>query len=412
MTTFDAAWIMAGCDELASHSQSATGIDRRYLSREHAAVNAIAARWMREAGLETWQDAAGNQCGRLEGAEPGLPALVLGSHLDTVPDAGRYDGILGVLTAIAAAARMPGGELPFALEVVAFGDEEGTRFGRTLLGSAALAGSWQSAWADELVDAEGVPLRAAAAAFGLDPDAIGEAARDPRQVLGYLEVHIEQGPILEAEDRRLAVVGSIAGARRMTVTLTGESRHCATPWSLRRDALAGAAEAIAAIERIGRERDTPVTVGRIRVEPDAVNVIPGLAELSIDIRDADDERRDASLAVIMAELERIRAARGLGLAVHETHAAAATRCAPWLMEAFRAGIRSTGDVEPRELYSIAGHDAMAVAALADVAMLFVRCAGGVSHSPEESVRVEDVAAGLDALEAAVREVAALARAEG
>lgn len=404
--TFDADWIMAACDELATHSQSDSGIDRQYLTSQHAAVNAIAARWMREAGMETWQDAAGNQCGRLEGREPGLPALILGSHLDSVPGAGRYDGILGVLTAIAVVARLPKGELPFAVEVVAFGDEEGTRYGRTLLGSFALAGSWRREWADELVDAEGATLRHAATEFGLDPDGIGDAARDPRQVVGYLEVHIEQGPILEDENRALGVVTSIAGARRLLVTLVGDARHCATPWALRRDALVGAAEAISAIERIGKERNSPVTVGHIRVEPDAVNVIPGLAEFSLDIRDAHDEARDASLAAIRAEIDRIAAERGLTVEVRETHEAPATHCAPHLMDAFRAGIRATGDDEPRELFSVAGHDAMAVAALTDVAMLFVRCRGGISHSADESVLVGDVALGIDALEVAVRELAA------
>jgi allantoate deiminase len=403
--TFDAAWIMAAADELATHSQSETGIDRQYLTSQHAAVNAIAGRWMREAGMETWQDAAGNQCGRLEGREPGLPALILGSHLDSVPDAGRYDGILGVLTAIATVSRMPRGELPFAVEVVAFGDEEGTRFGRTLLGSAALAGSWRPEWAEELVDSAGVPLREAATAFGLDPDAIGDAARDSHGTVGYLEVHIEQGPVLEQEERALAVVTSIAGARRLLITLRGESRHCATPWDLRHDSLVGAAEAIQAIERIGKERNSPVTVGHIRVEPDAVNVIPGLTEFSLDIRDADDAQRDASLAAIREEIDRIAAARGLEVEVVETHQAPATHCAPHLMSALASGVRATGDTDPRELFSVAGHDAMAVAALTDVAMLFVRCRGGISHSPDESVLIDDVALGVDALEVAVLELA-------
>jgi allantoate deiminase len=402
----EAALIMARADDLATHSQSPTGIDRQYLTPQHAAVNAMAARWMREAGMETWQDAAGNQCGRLQGNGRGLPVLLLGSHLDSVPGAGRYDGILGVLIAIATAARIEEGTLPFDLDVVAFGDEEGTRFGRTLLGSVALGGGWKKEWADELVDHDDVSLRDAALAFGLDPDGIGEAARDRETLVGYLEVHIEQGPVLEAEDRALAVVTSIAGARRMFITLHGDARHCATPWALRRDSLVGAAEAIAAIERIGIERDTPVTVGHIRVEPDAVNVIPGLTEFSLDIRDRDDASRDATLAVILEEIERLALARGLTVEVHHTHEATATHCSPHLKNALAAGIRATGDADPRELFSVAGHDAMAVAEATEVAMLFVRCKGGISHSPEESVRVDDVAVALDAFHAAVLALAA------
>lgn len=405
----EADLIMTRADELARHSQSATGIDRQYLTPEHAAVNALAAGWMREAGMTTWQDAAGNQCGRLPGAGgDDLPVLLLASHLDSVPDAGRYDGILGVLIAIAAVARIPAGTLPFHLDVIAFGDEEGTRFGRTLLGSAAVGGTWDPAWAD-LTDAAGITLRQAATAFGLDPDRIGDAARSPASLAGYLEVHIEQGPILEREDLPLAVVTSIAGARRLFVTVQGDARHCATPWELRHDALVGASEAIVAIERLGRSRATPVTVGHIRVEPDAVNVIPGLAEFSVDIRDSDDAARDATLAAIQQELAAIGEARGLVIDWRQTHEATATACAPRLREAIGRGIRSaTGlaaEAPVRELYSVAGHDAMAVAAATDVAMLFVRCKGGISHSPEESVRSDDVAVALDAFHAAVLAVA-------
>jgi allantoate deiminase len=405
MTSSEAALILARADELSTHSQSTTGIDRQYLTPQHAAVNAMAARWMREAGMETWQDEAGNQCGRLQGSGRGLPTLLLGSHLDSVPGAGRYDGILGVLVAIAVAARIEEGTLPFDLDVVAFGDEEGTRFGRTLLGSYALGGGWKPEWADELVDARGTTLREAAVAFGLDPDAIGRAAREPGSVLGYLEAHIEQGPVLENEDRALGIVTSIAGARRMLITLEGDARHCATPWELRRDALVGAAEAIQAIERIGKERGTPVTVGHIRVEPDAVNVIPGLAEFSLDIRDADDAARDATLEVILADIRASADARGLSVSVQHTHEAAATHCAPRLRDALGVGVRSTGDPDPRELFSIAGHDAMAVAPLTEVGMLFVRCRGGISHSADESVRADDVALTVDAMHAAVMELA-------
>lgn len=400
-----AARVMARADELSVHSALEDGILRAYLTPEQERVNAIAAAWMREAGLRAWPDAAANVCGRRQSDDDDRPALLLGSHLDTVPGAGRYDGILGVLVAIEVADRLRDADLPFALEVVAFGDEEGTRFGATLLGSRALAGSWQDRWLG-LVDSAGTTLREAALAFGLDPERIGEAARPPGSLVGYLECHIEQGPRLEGAGRALGVVTAIAAAERRMIAFRGEARHCATPWELRHDALLGASEAILAIERIAQERDSPATVGRIRVEPDAVNVIPGLAEFSLDLRDATAEGRDATWAAIRHELQRIAGERGLDLDVVSTHVAPQATCAPRLRDAVRAGIAATGDPDPLDLLSIAGHDAMAVAAVTEIGMLFVRCAGGISHHADESVLVEDVALAIDALEAAVRDLAA------
>ncbi|MGO1316228.1 MAG: allantoate amidohydrolase, partial [Cellulomonadaceae bacterium] len=407
----DARTVLARCDELARHSSSPTGIDRRYLTPEHAAVNALAATWMAEAGMRTWQDAAGNQHGRLEGAEPGLPALVLGSHLDSVPNAGRYDGTLGVLIAIAVAGRLreQADRLPFALEVVAFGDEEGTRFGATLLGSRALAGTWNPAWWD-LTDDDDVSLAEAFRSFGLDPDAIGQAALQPQDVVGYLEVHIEQGPLLEEADRGLAVVSGVAGAMRVLVTLEGDARHCATPYANRRDAMLGACEQILVTDEVARAAGCHVTMGHIAVEPDAVNVVAGSATFSIDLRSADDDVLASTWAATRAELDRIAAERRLGLTVRITHEAAATTADPRLSEAVRAGIVATGDADPMSLPSIAGHDAMAVAARCGIGMLFVRCGGGVSHHPDESVREDDVALAVTAFERAVLELAGIAAA--
>jgi allantoate deiminase len=405
-----AATVLDRCDELATHSSLGGGlIERVYLSPEHAAVNEIVAGWMTAAGLSTWQDAAANQCGRLEGRTPGLPALLLGSHLDTVPSAGRYDGILGVLTAIAVVDRIAasGRELPFALEVAAFGDEEGTRFGTALLGSRALAGSWLDAWW-ELSDENGTTLHEAFEAFGLEPASIGRAARTADDLVGYLETHIEQGPVLEEQDRPLGIVSTIAGARRFTITVTGRAGHSGTPWAHRRDALAGASEAIVAIERIAREADLIATVGHLEVFPDAVNVIAGRAEFSLDLRGRFDDDRDDAWKRISELLDDVCAARGLHVGVEQTHAAPAAHCSDRLRGAIAAGIRA-GEREgageevgaPLELLSMAGHDAMAVAHLTEIGMLFVRCAGGVSHHPDEAVTEADVAAAIDAFEAAV-----------
>ncbi|MCZ2860769.1 allantoate amidohydrolase [Blastococcus sp. VKM Ac-2987] len=406
MTT--AADVLARCAELDRLSASPDHLERVHLTPEHAAANLLVASWMAAAGLAPWQDAAGNQWGRREGRSPGLPALVLGSHLDTVPDAGSYDGMLGVVMAVAVAERLGGADLPFALEVVGFGDEEGARFGKALLGSQAVAGTWDPVWWD-LRDAGGVTLRQAFLDFGLDPARVGEAVRRPDELVGYLEAHIEQGPCLEAAGRSLGYVTAIAGARRYRLSVLGEARHAGgTPYERRRDALVGAAEAVVAVERIARAGDCIATVGRLEVRPGAVNVVPGRADLTLDLRAATDADRDRMWEVLHAEIGAICARRGLGLEVVETHRAPAVPCAPWLQQAVVAGIGATDDAgaaDPLGLWSRAGHDAMAVAAVTDVGMLFLRCADGISHAPEEDVREADVARGLDALEAAVLRVA-------
>lgn len=398
--------VLARADVLATHSiHGPSNIERSYLTPDHAEVNALAALWMTEAGMRSWQDPAGNQCGRRERDDADRPALLIGSHLDTVPDAGRYDGILGVLAGIEVADRLRDADLPFALEVVAFGDEEGTRFGATLLGSRALAGSWDEDWL-ELEDADGVTLARAAEDFGLDPAAIGSAGREPGSVVAYLEAHIEQGPRLERVGRALGVVTGIAAAQRRRIVFRGEARHAATPWELRRDALLGASEAVVEAHRIAKQQGSTSVIGRITAEPGAVNVVPGLAEFTLDLRDETAAGRDATWERIQSAFHGIAADRRLDVDVELTHAAPEVRCAPGLREAVAAGIRTTGDENPLDLFSIAGHDAMAVADLCDVGMLFVRCAGGISHHPDESVTVEDVALAIDALEAAVLELAA------
>jgi allantoate deiminase len=397
MTT--AAEVLARCDELDRFSAAPHRLERAYLTPEHADANRAVAGWMGKAGLTTWVDAAGNQWGRR--GEPDRPALVLGSHLDTVPDAGSYDGMLGVLMAVAVAERLRETALPFALEVVGFSDEEGTRFGKALLGSQAVAGTWETDWW-ELRDKDGTTLHQAFTDFGLDPRRVGEAARRPEEVVAYLEAHIEQGPELEAADRSLGYVTSIAGARRFRLTVIGEARHAGgTPYPRRRDALVGASEIIVAIERLARASDCIATVGRIEVRPGAVNVIPGRADLSLDLRAATDAERDQMWQSICDEIERICRERRLRFEAVEHHTAPAAPCAPWLQQVVAEAIRSTGDADPVGLWSRAGHDAMAIASIADIGMLFVRCHDGISHHPAEEVREVDVARGLDALERAV-----------
>jgi len=399
---------LAHCEALARVSSLEGAIERVHLSPEHKVANALAAAWMSEAGLETWQDAAGNQCGRMEGSEPDLPALVLGSHLDTVTDAGRFDGMLGVMLAIEVADRIrrSGRQLPFALEVIGFTDEEGTRFGNALFGSRAFAGRWDEAWWD-LEDRKGVSLRAAARVFGLEPELILDAARSPHELVGYLEAHIEQGPHLLDAERALAAVSSIAGARRFALTVTGNAGHAGgTPYARRRDALVGASEIIVEIERIAKATHTIATVGRVRAFPGGVNVVPGLARFSLDLRAEYDADRDAAWDQIDAFAQEVCARRGLGWKADQFYRADAVVCDPALRAAVEAGIRATGDAEPTVLWSRAGHDGMAVQAVTGFAMLFLRCGNdGISHHPDETVTTADVAAALDAFEAAVLAVA-------
>ncbi|GMA24529.1 Zn-dependent hydrolase [Luteimicrobium album] len=401
-----AARVMARADELGAISARPDALERTHLTPEHRRAADLVGAWMGEAGLAVHEDAAGNLCGRLEGARPGLPAVLLGSHVDTVPDAGRYDGMLGVLLAIEVARGVRPGELPFALEVVAFSDEEGTRFGSALSGSRALAGSWVEDWWG-FTDSDGVTMADAFAAYGLDPSRVGEAAREPGSLVAYLEAHIEQGPFLEEADLPLAVVSSIAGARRFALTMTGRAGHAGgTPYERRRDALVGAAELVVEVERIGRSSGVVATVGRLQAFPGGVNVVPGVVELSLDLRAADDAARDAAWVRIEAAAERIAAARSLRFGATETYRADAVACAPWLRDAVRAGIDAAGAPEPLALWSRAGHDAMVVAGVAPVGMLFVRNGnGGVSHSPDEIVAEADVAVALDAFAATVAELA-------
>ncbi|KAA9134561.1 allantoate amidohydrolase [Microbacterium caowuchunii] len=419
--------VMARCEELARVSAAPDGIERVYLSPEHARVNRLAAEWMRELGMRTRQDAAGNQVGRLDRIEgdrlsPDAPTLMIGSHLDTVPDAGRFDGIVGVLMGLEVARllRTPVGDgrhgsaLPFAIEVVAFSDEEGTRFGKALLGSSAVAGLWDEDWW-ALTDAGGTTLRQAFLEFGLDPARIGEAARRPDELVGYLEAHIEQGPELDRRGEALAVVSSIASARRFQLVVEGEARHAGgTPYDMRRDALLGASEAALAVERICQaEHHIIGTVGQLEAFPGAVNIVPGEARFSLDLRGEFDGHRDDVWDAISHELDAIMGRRGLRWHSREVHDAAAVMCAPLLQDVVRQGItstRATGSEDPAVIFSRAGHDAMSIGAITDVGMLFLRNPDGISHHRDESVSGADVALGIRALAESVLHLAADRRA--
>ncbi len=383
--------IIARLDELARFSAEAGAMTRLYLSTEHKAAALQVQMWMQEAGMAVCIDAVGNVVGRYEGREPGLPALILGSHIDTVRNAGKYDGCLGVVAAIHAVAALhaAGERLPFAIEVIAFGDEEGVRFPVTLTGSRAIAGTLDAAALDA-EDADRISVREALQRFGCNPFEIPCVPRRRADVLGYVELHIEQGPVLEAEGLPVGVVTAIAGASRLTAEVAGLAGHAGTvPMALRRDALAAAAEMILAIERIGRStEDLVATVGRIEAQPGAVNVIPGGVQFTIDIRNPSDSVRSAAIARIQRELEAVAEHRNIDVKLARFYDEAAATCAPWLVEQLAAAIERSG-IKPRRLPSGAGHDGLAMVALCPIGMLFIRCSGGISHHPAEAVAAED-----------------------
>ncbi|MCV2401934.1 allantoate amidohydrolase [Marinomonas sp. C2222] len=395
--------VMSRCDELGRISQSDENLDRRYLTAEHKQANQLVGGWMTQAGMKTWQDEAGNLWGRLESKTPNAPRYLLGSHLDTVPNGGQYDGMLGVLTPISLIQSLNEQkvELPFHIELVGFGDEEGTRFRSTLLGSRALTGQWPKEWAD-VQDEDEISLRDALEKFGLDFDKVPNAKISTEDLLGYLELHIEQGPVLEEENLPVGVVSAIAGAKRFDITVQGMAGHAGTvPMPLRQDALCAASEMILAIETVAQQNDIVATVGQINNRPNGVNVISGETQFSLDIRSEFDEQRDEGLAQILAKMDDIAKRRGVQLSNKQTHAAPAVHCDPQLQNILSSAIEKTG-FKPRVLPSGAGHDAMAIADICPVAMLFVRCDKGISHHPAEAIKVEDVRVTLEVLNHAIQ----------
>jgi beta-ureidopropionase / N-carbamoyl-L-amino-acid hydrolase len=387
--------IMAMAEDLARFSETPDGLTCSYLTPTHIATAARIRDFMLAAGLTVHGDAVGNVVGVLPGDGRTLRRLLTGSHYDTVVNAGKYDGRLGILLpiAVAGAMRRAGLHLPYPLEIIAFAEEEGVRFKSTFLGSRAVAGRFEPDVL-ESVDAQGITLRAAMAAAGHDAAAIDVIARDPALLLGFAEVHIEQGPVLLDADRPVGVVTGIAGSIRRLLSVQGLSGHAGTvPMGLRHDAAAAAADIVLAVERrCSSESGLVGTVGQLEVPGGAVNVIPGRCELSIDIRSGRDAVRDAALADIDAEIERIARRRGVAIERRTVLEAASVPCAAALQDALGSSIeRVTGEPAPR-LPSGAGHDAMMMASVTDIGMLFVRCGnGGISHNPAETLSADDAA---------------------
>lgn len=398
MTSTYAYTVMQRCDALASFSEEPGRLTRRFATTAMRDANAAVADWMRAAGMTVRQDAIGNLIGRYEAEQSSAKTLLLGSHLDSVIDAGRYDGPLGVLVALACVQQLfaAGRRLPFAIELYGFVEEEGVRY-PSYLGSRAAAGTLDQA-ALELADADGITLAEAIRSFGGDPGHLIEARRQGEGLLGYVEVHIEQGPVLEARNVPVGVVSAIAGQSRFAVSFAGVAGHAGTvPMELRRDALCAAAEFVLAAEALAR--DTPglvATVGQIDAQPGASNVIPGYAALSLDVRHQDDALRERAISRLRGRADDIASARQVALGWQAGQQSRALACDPALAGLLGRAIESLGH-PLLALPSGAGHDGVAISTLTPIAMLFVRCKGGISHNPAESVTVEDVSVAIDVL---------------
>ena len=392
-----AAAVLERCDVLAGFSEEPGRLTRRFATDALRDAGAAVQGWMHEAGMTTWRDAIGNIVGRAEAARADAPTLLMGSHIDTVRDAGRYDGMLGVVLAIACVERLRAarGDLPFAIEIYAFADEEGVRYGTAYLGSGVVAGRFDPAYLDRR-DGDGISMADAIRAFGGDVDGLAAAGRDASGLLGYLELHIEQGPVLEAEGLPVGIVSAIAGQTRARVTFEGTAGHAGTvPMALRHDALAAAAEWIVATEQLAQCADGLLaTVGELAVEPGASNVIPGRAELALDLRHGNDAARAAARGALRERAAAIAAERGVEHHWTVEQETSAVACSPRLTEMLAEAVEAAGHRVLR-VPSGAGHDAAVMSALAPVVMLFVRCAGGISHNPAESVELGDVAVALD-----------------
>lgn len=404
--------ITARLDELAAVTDEPGRITRLYLSPAHRRAADLVSQWMRDLGLDVTEDAVGTIRGLLPAGLPGPDAnrkLLIGSHIDTVIDAGKYDGNLGVVAGLAVIEELRdrGIKLPFALEVLAFGDEEGVRFPTSLSSSSACTGTYRADWL-EASDADGIKLKDALKAYGGDPSRIRDAVISPGSVIGYVELHIEQGPVLEHQGNALGVVTSIAGQTRFRLRIEGEAGHAGTnPMNLRRDAFAGLAELSVIIERIAQQGTGGLvaTIGKVAVYPGAPNVVPGEVEATLDIRAASDAPRLVAIDRIRHEIETVARKRGLKIRMERTADVPTCPMNDDFQNALSSAIGSLGE-DARRLPSGAGHDAMAMARSFPAAMLFVRSKAGISHNPLEYTSPGDL--GL-AVETLTRFVAGLAK---
>jgi allantoate deiminase len=383
------------CHKLAAFSEDRGSIRRTFLSPPMWECHREITVWLNRLGVEVRIDPAGNLRGVYSGEAASAPRLLIGSHLDTVPNAGAYDGVLGVVLAVALLERLEGRQLPFAIEVVGFSEEEGVRFGAPFIGSRALVGPLSEELLS-LKDTAGITVRQAIEDFGLDPRRISAAAMRS-DTLGYVEFHIEQGPVLDQMNRPLGVVEGIAGQSRLEFTFTGGANHAGTtPMSLRHDAVAAAAEWITAVEAEAlRTPGLVATVGNVTAKPGVVNVIAGEAHATLDIRHGTDAIRAGSLERLIRAAKEIGAKRGVSARHAVMMDQAAVAMDPALTHEAEEAVRRAG-CEPHRMVSGAGHDAMILAEKVPAALIFLRTPGGISHDPSETVLAEDVAKAIEA----------------
>ncbi len=391
------------CARVAAFTDVPGTITRLFLSPATRQVHALLSAEMRALGMRVRVDAVGNVRGLYAGAEPDAPVLLMGSHIDTVPDAGAYDGVLGVAVGLALVRSLAGRRMCFAIEIIAFSEEEGIRFRRPFLGSRGLLGELT---ADDfsLRDGDGVRFAQAVREFGLNPDELSGDLLTPK-TFAFLEVHIEQGPVLESVSKPLGVVSSIVGQTRFALTFRGQANHAGTtPMPMRKDALAAAAAWIGFVEETAQ--NTPglvATVGRMNVMPGAANVIAGSAEVTLDMRHASDEARWAAVTILLRGAESIAEARGIRVAIVQTSEQNAVEMDAVLREGLMRAAGNAGEAV-QGMTSGAGHDAMIVARQMPAAMLFVRSPGGISHHASESVLAGDVEAALKVMTALLAEL--------
>ena len=382
------------CRKLASFSEDAGSTKRTFLSAPMRDCHAEVSSWMKALNMTVSVDAVGNLRGFYPGTSPGAPRILVGSHLDTVPNAGAFDGILGVVLAVGLVESLGDRKLPFGIEVIGFSEEEGVRFDVPFIGSRALVGQIDQELLDRK-DGDGISVRKAIQDFGLNPNDISRAAFGD-DVLAYIEFHIEQGPVLEHLGRPLGVVEAIVGQNRLEFTFSGQANHAGTtPMNLRHDALAAAAEWILAVENLAQRTPGIVsTVGFLEAKPGATNVIAGEVRAMLDIRHASDGARTEALDELIRQADSIAARRGVTLRWRTLLAQHAVAMDPFLVAQIGQAIQKAG-CEPHRMASGAGHDAMILAEKIPAAMIFLRTPGGISHDPLESVYLEDVAKALE-----------------
>ncbi|MBL8018498.1 MAG: allantoate amidohydrolase [Leptospirales bacterium] len=386
--------VLKYCDVLATHTEQPGLIRRTFLSEPMKQTHASVSSWMKEAGMTVRVDNAGNIIGRLESKNPNAKILMTGSHLDSVPDAGKYDGILGVMLGIGIAKALKGTPLNFHFDVIGFSDEEGVRYSMPYIGSLGIAGRLGPEMLAR-VDANGISMKDAIKNFGLNSDAMDQVPYDFSKVLGFFEMHIEQGPVLESENLEVGIVTGLVGQSRVKLAFHGMAGHAGTvPMTHRKDAFMGVAQLAEFMEPYARSVEGLVaTIGMIELKPNGSNVVPGEAFFSLDIRHGDQTVLDQATERILARASEIAAERGLKLEIRTREKQAVVRCDPGLTDAMAATVEASG-YKPRRLVSGAGHDTATLSHVTPTTMLFIRSPGGISHNPIESVIPEDVGAAL------------------